>query len=87
VPSQLDRGHFYQNFAINLLQNKCCVSWHWFTYQDNDPLNLNTDASNRDSNKEIVNSDFTPYAPLMENINKLNEYVYELTQFFDKKFE
>jgi len=84
VPTQLDRGYFYQNFAIELLRSKSCVGWHWFTYQDNDPLNLNTDSSNRDSNKGIVNSDFAPYTPLMDNIKKLNEHVYELTQFFDK---
>lgn len=84
VPAQLDRGYFYQNFAINLIQSKCCVGWHWFTYQDNDPLNLNTDPSNRDSNKGIVSSDFTPYKPLVDNMKKLNDHVYELTQFFDK---
>ena len=84
VPTQLDRGYFYQNFAIGLLQSKACVGWHWFTYQDNDPLNLNTDPSNRDSNKGIVNSSFEPWTPLVDNMKKLNEHVYELTQFFDK---
>lgn len=84
VPTQQDRGYFYQNFAINLLQSKSCVGWHWFTYQDNDPLNLNADPSNRDSNKGIVNSDFQLYTPLMDNIKKLNENVYQLIQFFDK---
>jgi hypothetical protein len=84
VPTQVDRGYFYQNFALGLIQSKACVGWHWFTYQDNDPLNLNTDPSNRDSNKGIVNSNFEPWTPLIDNMKKLNDHVYELTQFFDK---
>lgn len=84
VPTQADRGYFYQNFTIELLKSKACVGWHWFTYQDNDPLNLKTDPSNRDSNKGMVNSNFEPYKPLMENMKMLNDHVYELIQFLDK---
>jgi len=84
VPSQQDRGYFYQNFTIELLKSKACVGWHWFTYQDNDPLNLKTDPSNRDSNKGIVNSNFQPYQPLMENMKMLNNHIFELIQFMDK---
>ncbi|CAN5816228.1 hypothetical protein BH11BAC3_BH11BAC3_16810 [soil metagenome] len=84
VPTQADRGYFYQNFIIELLKSKACVGWHWFTYQDNDPLNLKTDPSNRDSNKGIVNSRFVPYAPLMENMKQLNTHVYRLIQYLDK---
>jgi hypothetical protein len=85
VPTQQDRGYFYQNFTIGLLKSKACVGWHWFTYQDNDPLNLKTDPSNRDSNKGIVNSNFEPYKSLMENMKMLNDHVYELIQFLDKE--
>lgn len=84
VLTQADRGYFYQNFTIELLKSKACVGWHWFTYQDNDPLNLKTDPSNRDSNKGIVNSNFEPYKPLMENMKMLNDHVYELIRFLDK---
>lgn len=84
VPSQADRGYFYQNFTIELLKSKSCVGWHWFTYQDNDPLNLKTDPSNRDSNKGIVNSNFEPYQPLIENMKMLNDHVFELIQYLDK---
>lgn len=84
VPSQMERGYFYQNFTIELLKSKSCVGWHWFTYQDNDPLDLNTDPSNRDSNKGIVNSLFVPYSPLLENMKTLNTHVYELIKYLDK---
>jgi hypothetical protein len=84
VPTQADRGYFYQNFTIELLKSKACVGWHWFTYQDNDPLNLKTDPSNRDSNKGIVNSDYQPYLPLLDNMKQLNDHAYELIQYLDK---
>jgi hypothetical protein len=84
VPTQNDRGYFYQNFTIELLKSKACVGWHWFTYQDNDPLNMNTDPSNRDSNKGIVNSVFTPYTPLIDNMKMLNTHVFELINHLDK---
>jgi hypothetical protein len=84
VPTQADRGYFYQNFTIELLKSKACVGWHWFTYQDNDPLATNVDASNLDSNKGIVTSDYQPYLPLLDNMKMLNSHVYELIQFLDK---
>ncbi|MES2775614.1 MAG: hypothetical protein V4722_15670 [Bacteroidota bacterium] len=84
VPTQAERGYFYQNFTIELLKSKACVGWHWFTYQDNDPLDLKTDPSNRDSNKGIVNSQFVPYAPLLSNMKTLNSHVYELIKYLDK---
>lgn len=84
VPTQKDRGYFYQNFTIELLKSKACVGWHWFTYQDNDPLDLTTDPSNRDSNKGIVNSQFTLYTPLLDNMRMLNTHVYELIRYLDK---
>ena len=37
VRTQAERGYFYQNFALKLIESKVCVGWHWFTYQDNDP--------------------------------------------------
>lgn len=83
VPTQLDRGYFYQNFTIELLKSKSCVGWHWFTYQDNDPTNLDTDSSNRDSNKGIVNSDFKHYSPLLENMSLLNNHSYQLIEYLD----
>lgn len=83
VPTQKDRGYFYQNFTIELLKSKVCVGWHWFKYQDNDPLDLTTDPSNRDSNKGIVNSDYEPYTALTDNMKVINTHTYELIQYFD----
>lgn len=85
VHTQQDRGYFYQNFSLGLLQNKNCVGWHWFKYMDNDPDDLTTDPSNRDSNKGVVDRYFNPYIPLLEQMKQVNDNTYNLIQYFDKK--
>ena len=84
VRTQQDRGYFYQNFALELIKSKNCVGWHWFTYQDNDPKNLNVDESNRDSNKGVVDSQFNPYVPLLKEMKILNDNVFNLIDYFDR---
>jgi hypothetical protein len=84
VKSQHDRGLFYQNFVLGLLQSKVCVGWHWFKYSDNDPSEPNTDPSNRDANKGIVTYRYEPYAALLDEMRPLNERVYTLVDYFDR---
>ena len=83
VRTQADRGLFYQNFTLALMESKTCVGWHWFKYMDNDPANPKTDASNRDSNKGILNNRYEPYTPLLEAMRDLNICIYPLIQYFD----
>lgn len=85
VHTQKDRGLFYQNFTLALLESKNCVGFHWFKYQDNDPSNLKTDPSNRDANKGIVQLDYTVYTGLTDKMKELNTNVYQLIDFFDKR--
>lgn len=85
VPTQQDRGLFYQTFTLGLLEAKNCVGWHWFKYLDNDPNDPNAEASNRDANKGMVTIHFTPYEPLTECMRSLNRRVYSLTEYFDRK--
>jgi hypothetical protein len=84
VKSQRDRGLFYQNFTLGLLQSKVCVGWHWFKYSDNDPSEPNTDPSNRDANKGIVTFRYEPYSALLDAMKSLNERVYTLADYFDR---
>jgi hypothetical protein len=84
VKSQRDRGLFYQNFALALLESKVCVGWHWFKYIDNDPSDPNTDPSNRDSNKGILTARYEPYPALLDGMKPLNERVYSLADYFDQ---
>ena len=85
VRTQKDRGLFYQNFTLALLESKNCVGFHWFKYQDNDPSNLKTDPSNRDANKGIVTLGYAPYKDLTDKMKELNDNVYYLIDFFDKR--
>jgi hypothetical protein len=85
VKTQEDRGSFYQNFALGLIESKCCVGFHWFKYQDNDPTNTAGDPSNIDANKGIVGWDYEIYQPLLEKMKALNTQVYQLADFFDKR--
>ena len=84
VHTQAERGWFYQNFCLQLLESKCCVGWHWFKYMDNDPEDLTTDYSNRDSNKGMVKWNFEPYTALMERMKQLNDRTYRIIKYFDE---
>jgi hypothetical protein len=85
VATQKERGQFYQNFTLGLLESKVCVGWHWFKYRDNDPNDKSADPSNQNSNKGIVNVRFEPYVPLINAMKPLNESAYALTRYFDEQ--
>ena len=85
VKTQADRGSFYQNFVLGLLESKSCVGWHWFKYSDNDPDDTKADPSNRDSNKGIVNNRYEPYTVLLEAMQPVNDRAYGLVEYFDRQ--
>jgi len=82
VHDQADRGLFYQNFVLTLLESGRCVGWHWFKYQDNDPLDKHAELSNLDSNKGIVDFQYKPYVPLLQSMQQLNLRIYQLADYF-----
>lgn len=85
VRTQKDRGLFYQNYNLALLESKNCVGWHYFKYQDNDPTATGVDPSNIDANKGILNNEYEVWKPMMEEMNELNTQVYAIIEHFDKK--
>ncbi len=85
VRTQKDRGLFYQNYNLALLESKNCVGWHYFKYQDNDPTATGDDPSNIDANKGIVNNEYEIWKPMMEEMNELNTQVYDIIEYFDSK--
>lgn len=84
VRTQKDRGLFYQNYNLALLESGNCVGWHYFKYQDNDPTATGVDPSNTDSNKGIVNNYYEIWTPMMELMKELNTHVYSIIDYFDK---
>lgn len=87
VKTQLDRGRFYQNFALGLLESRNCVGWHWHRYADNDPDDKKVDPSNRDSNKGIVSSRYEPWEPLLAEMRAFNRRVYGIIAWLDERAE
>ena len=85
VKTQTDRGLHYQNFCLQLLKAKNCVGWHWFRYQDNDPADASADASNKDSNKGLVNTQYNVYEQLSQKMKEINNQKYSLINFLDQK--
>lgn len=83
VKTQADRGRFYENFTLGLLESGACVGWHWFKYADNDPADAKADPSNTDSNKGIVSNRYAPFPPLLAAMKRLNERTYGLVDYFD----
>jgi hypothetical protein len=84
VRTQEDRGLFYQNYTLALLESKNCVGWHYFKYMDNDPTAKGVDPSNIDANKGIVNADYKPWTPLLDRMKELNAQVYTLVEYLDR---
>jgi len=83
VRTQEDRGLFYQNYNLALLESKNCVGWHYFKYQDNDPTAKGVDPSNIDANKGIVSNEYEVWEPMMKKMEALNNNVYSLISYFD----
>jgi len=85
VKTQNDRGLFYQDFTLALLESGNCVGFQWFKYQDNDPTDTHADPSNTDANKGMVNNEYMVYEPLVSRMVELNTHVYSLIDFFDRR--
>ena len=85
VRTQNDRGLFYHNFALQLLECKGCVGFDWFLYRDNDPSDPTADLSNRDSNKGIISNSGEEYTDLTKHMGELNNQKYTLINFFDAR--
>lgn len=86
VQTQNDRGYFYQNFTLRLLECKNVVGWHWFQYLDCDPEGNQTDVSSQDSNKGMYSNTHNEYTDLTEKMVAINKNVYRLIDYFDLKY-
>ena len=83
VRSQKDRGLFYQNFNLALIESGNCVGWHYFRYQDNDPTATGVDPSNIDGNKGIVDNYYRVWKDFVQKMKEINLQVYDLILHFD----
>lgn len=78
--TQVERGMFYQNYVLSLLQSRVCVGWSWHQYADS---TQNTGESALVANKGIVSTALVPYHGLMAAAEKLNRRVYHVVADID----
>ena len=83
VRTQKDRGYFYHNYTLKLMECKGCAGFDWFQCWDNDPDNLKADLSNRNSNKGIYDNNCNEYTELTDEMKIVNKNCYKLIDFFD----
>ncbi len=85
VATQKERGYFFQNFTLKLLQCKHNVGWMQFQFIDNDPTDPAGGDVAANSNKGIVDSqhDFEVYSDYTEQIALMNKNSYALIEYFD----
>lgn len=85
VRTQEDRGKFYHNYALRLMECKYCIGYDYFKLWDNNPFVSGADTSNTNSNKGIYNINHEPYTDLINAMKKLNRNKYNLINFFDNR--
>jgi hypothetical protein len=61
VATQSDRGKYYENFTLSLLESSVCVGWHWHQYTDG--LRVNTG---------IVDAQLVPYDEVVTRVGEVN---------------
>lgn len=83
VMTQKERGYFYHNYTLKLMECKGCTGFDWFTCWDNDPDNLKADLSNRNANKGIYDNNCNEYTELTDEMRVVNRNCYKLIDFFD----
>ena len=82
VHTQEERGIFYQNFALKLLQCPDIIGWNYFMYIDNDPEDPNAASGETDGNKGILTCEFERYTPLVDRMKEFNLNVFNLTNYY-----
>jgi len=75
VRSQRDRGLFYQNLTLGLLERPGCIGWHWFKYGG--------DAEG--SSRGLVSTGFEPHTEVLGVMSELNSQVYPLADHFTRR--
>lgn len=85
VHTQEERGLFFENFTMKLLQCPGCIGWNYFMYIDNDPEDPNATSGETDGNKGIVTCEFERYSPLIKRMKELQNNVFNLVKYYQKK--
>lgn len=86
VPTQKDRGLFYQNYVLKSLESGVVVGWHWFKFYDGHPdpkISGSGYYSSDNCNKGVFSIDLNPYYDCLEQMANLNRQVYPLCKYYN----
>lgn len=84
VRTQEDRARYYQHFALNALELKNIVGWHFFKYLD-DPKESTALDNAGGANKGMFDVYGRPHKPLLDRARAVNREAYPLIEFFDER--
>ncbi len=75
VPTQADRGRWYQGFTLRLLEAPHVAGWQYFKYSD--------EAD--DSNKGILDPHYNRFEAFTERMVPVHRNAYRLVDYFDER--
>jgi len=75
VPTQADRGRWYQGFTLRLLEAPHVAGWQYFKYSD--------EAD--DSNKGILDPHYDRFEPFTERMAPIHHNAYRLIDYFEEQ--
>ena len=82
--TQKERGYYYQNFVINMLESKAFIGWHWFRYVDNPGDDKFDEGADTNANKGLYTNFYTPWEELLSQMKMINNNIYALCDYFDR---
>ncbi len=84
VRTQEDRARYYQHFALNALETKNIVGWHFFKYLDDPPESKALDNLGG-ANKGMFDATGKPHQALLDRARAVNREAYPLIEFVDRR--
>ncbi len=84
VRTQGDRGIFYQNYVLRLLEARNCVGWFWFQFIDHDPT-VGSYGGKRSANVGFYTASHKTYPDFAARVAEVNRNIPALIQFFDER--
>lgn len=85
VPTQKDRGYFYQNYVLKSIESGVVVGWHWFKCYDGHPeakVQGQGYYSGDNSNKGLQTITMEPYEECLDIMKELNEQIFPLCLYY-----
>ena len=82
--TQKERGYYFQNFVLNMLESKVFVGWQWFRYTDNLADDRENTFADYNANKGVYTRDYKPWTELLGQMKMINRNIYGLCDYFDR---